>query len=409
MIERREYMALLKKWKDEQVIKVISGIRRCGKSTLLTEFCKYLQKTGVSAERIIYINFEDIENEMLLDYKALYSYIKERLSDEEMTYVFLDEIQAVPQFQKAVDSLFVKKNTDIYITGSNAYLLSGELATLLSGRYVEINMLPLSFGEYYELRAISDKEKAFSDYINFGGLPYIARLGDDTEKIDMYLEGIYNTIVIKDIEERQKRHYPDSGGRKVTDITLLKNISRFLAGNAGNLVSVKSISDYITSGGRKISQNTVSDYLQALIEPYVFYPSERYDVFGKQLLKTNQKMYLSDLGLRRCMVSKKQYDLGFSVENIVFLELKRRGYDVKTGKAGSSEIDFVARKNERICYYQVTASMLDEKTFDREMAPLREINDNYPKAVLTLDKLTSGNYDGIEVVNVIDWLLEPLK
>ncbi len=406
MVERKEYMSLLKKWRDENVIKVISGMRRCGKSTLLKQFCSYLIEDGVSDKNIIYINFEELEKEELLDYRVLYKYIKERLCNDTMTYIFLDEIQNVPDFQKTVDSLYVKENIDLYITGSNAYLLSGELATLLSGRYIEINILPLSFSEYYELRGGSDREAVFTDYMNFGGLPYLAKLGEDAEKIDMYLEGIYNTIVIKDIEERQRRRNPDSQTRKVTDIALLKNISKFLASSAGNLVSVKSISDYITSGGRKISPNTVNDYLQALIEPYIFYPSERYDVYGKQLLKTNQKMYLADLGLRRCMLPKRKYDLGFTVENIVFLELKRRGYNVKTGKVRDAEIDFVARKNDRLYYFQVTASMTDEKTFEREISPLRAVNDNYPKTILTLDKFTVGNYDGIEVVNLIDWLLK---
>lgn len=405
MVERKAYMTLLKKWKDEQVIKVISGIRRSGKSTLLKQFCEFLKESGVPSERILFINFEELENESLLDYKSLYSFIKERLTDGEMTYVFLDEIQNVPEFQKTVDSLYVKNNVDIYITGSNAYLLSGELATLLSGRYVEINMLPLSFREYCEIRGDGNFDALFSDYMNFGGLPYIAKLGNDTEKIDMYLEGIYNTIVLKDIEERQRRREPYSTDRKINDIVLLKNISKFLASSAGNLVSVKSIADYITSGGRKISQNTVSDYVEALIEPYIFYPAERYDIYGKRLLTTIRKMYIADTGLRRCMSQRKKYDLGFTVENIVFLELKRRGYDVKTGKAGETEIDFVVRKNDRLSYFQVTASMLEEKTFEREMLPLKSINDNYPKTVLTLDRFSLGNYDGIEVVNVIDWLL----
>ncbi len=406
MIERKAYMTLLKKWKDEQVIKVISGIRRSGKSTLLKQFCEFLKENGVPSERILFINFEELENESLLDYKMLYNYVKDNLKDGEMTYVFLDEIQNVPDFQKTVDSLYVKNNVDIYITGSNAYLLSGELATLLSGRYVEINMLPLSFREYCEIRGEKNYDVLFSDYMNFGGLPYVAKLGNDTEKIDMYLEGIYNTIVLKDIEERQRRREPYSTDRKINDIALLKNISRFLASSAGNLVSVKSIADYITSGGRKISQNTVSDYVEALIEPYIFYPAERYDIYGKRLLTTIRKMYIADTGLRRCMSQRKKYDLGFTVENIVFLELKRRGYDVKTGKAGETEIDFVVRKNDKLSYFQVTASMLEEKTFEREMQPLKSINDNYPKTVLTLDRFSLGNYDGIEVVNVIDWLLD---
>lgn len=406
MVQRDEYLNQLKKWKDEQVIKVITGIRRCGKSTLLEMYRDYLKSEGVSDDRIISINFEELEYEELLDYKALYNYIKERLHKTETTYIFLDEIQQVENFQKAVDSLYVKKNTDIYITGSNAYLLSGELATLLSGRYVEINMLPLSFAEFCQIKKSGDKNELFAEYMKNGGLPYITNLGDDSEKIDTYLEGIYNTIIVKDIEERQKRRESDPDKRKVTDIALLKNISRFLAGSIGSPISVKSIADYVTSSGRKVSQNTVDDYVEALTEPYIFYPVERYDVLGKQLLKKNRKMYIVDLGLRRHLLARQRYDLGFSLENIIYFELLRRGYSVNIGKIGASEIDFVARKNDNVSYYQVTASMTEESTFEREMSPLKGITDNYPKTVITLDRFTLGNYEGIEVVNAIDWLLD---
>ena len=406
MIQRKEYLDLLKKWKDEQVIKVITGIRRCGKSTLLNLYQDYLRTQGVADDQIVYVNFEELEYEDLLDYKALYNYIKSRLHSEKTTYIFLDEIQQVADFQKAVDSLYVKQNVDIYITGSNAYLLSGELATLLSGRYVEINMLPLSFAEFCEVKGGSDKDALLAEYMKNGGLPYIAKLTGKTEKVDMYLEGIYNTIIVKDIEERQKRKERDPNKRKVNDITLLKNISKFLASSVGSPVSMKSIADYITSGGRSISQATVSDYVDALIEPYIFYPAERYDVLGKQLLKTNRKMYIVDLGIRRHLLPRKRYDLGFSLENVAYLELLRRGYEVNIGKVGTTEVDFVARKNDNVFYFQVTASMVEEATFDREMSPLKAINDNYPKIVITLDRYTPGNYEGIHVVNAIDWLLE---
>ena len=406
MIQRDEYLNMLKKWKDEQVIKVITGIRRCGKSTLLEMFRDYLKTQNVADEQIVYINFEELENEALLDYKSLYNYIKERLDSSKMTYVFLDEIQRVEEFQKAVDSLYVKKNVDIYITGSNAYLLSGELATLLSGRYVEINMLPLSFAEFCEMKNGDDKDKLFAEYLKNGGIPYVAMLNDETDKIDMYLEGIYNTIIVKDVEERQNRKETNPNKRRITDLSLLKNISKFLASSIGSPISVKSIADYITSSGRRISQNTVDDYVQALVEPYIFYVVERYDVLRKQLLKKNQKMYIVDLGIRRHLLARRKYDLGFSLENIVFLELIRRGYTVNIGKVGESEIDFVARKNDNVYYYQVTASMTEESTFEREMAPLKSIRDNYPKAVITLDSFTLGNYECIEVVNAIDWLLQ---
>ena len=405
MVQRNEYLEQLKKWKDEQVIKVVTGIRRCGKSTLLEMFQAYLKTQGVCDDQIISINFEELEYEDLLDYKALYNYIKERLHKTKTTYIFLDEIQQVENFQKAVDSLYVKKNVDVYITGSNAYLLSGELATLLSGRYIEIKLLPLSFSEFCELRASEDKEALFVEYMKNGGLPYIAALGNDSDRIDTYLEGIYNTIIVKDVEERQRRKETDPNKRKITDIALLKNISKFLAGSIGSPVSVKSIADYVTSSGRKISQNTVDDYVDALVEPYIFYPAERFDVVGKQLLKTNQKMYIVDLGLRRHLLARQKYDLGFSLENIIYFELLRRGYSVNVGKVGATEIDFVARKNDEIVYYQVTASMVEESTFEREMAPLKSVNDNYPKTVITLDRFTLGNYEGIKVVNAIDWLL----
>ena len=405
MVQRNEYLEQLKKWKDEQVIKVVTGIRRCGKSTLLSMFQDYLKEQGVGDDQIISINFEELEYEDLLDYKALYNYVKERLHKTKTTYVFLDEIQQVVDFQKAVDSLYVKNNVDVYVTGSNAYLLSGELATLLSGRYIEIKMLPLSFAEFCELREGGDKEALFAEYMKNGGLPYVAALGNDSEKIDTYLEGIYNTIIIKDVEERQRRKETDPNKRKINDIALLKNISKFLASSIGSPISVKSIADYVTSSGRKVSQSTIDDYVEALVEPYIFYPAERFDVLGKQLLKKNQKMYIVDLGLRRYLLARGKYDLGFSLENIIYFELLRRGYSVNVGKVGLTEIDFVARKNEEVLYYQVTASMVEETTFEREMQPLRTISDNYPKTVITLDRFTLGNYEGITVVNAVDWLL----
>ena len=405
MVQRHEYLDQLKKWKDKSVIKVITGIRRCGKSTLLELYREYLKTQGVTDDQIISINFEELEYEELLDYKSLYNFIKEKLHATKTTYIFLDEIQQVENFQKAVDSLYVKKNVDVYITGSNAYLLSGELATLLSGRYIEINMLPLSFSEFYEMRPNSDKDALLAEYMQNGGFPYIPSLGNDADMIDTYLEGIYNTIIIKDVEERSKRKEKDPNKRKITDVALLKNISRFLAGSIGSPISIKSIADYVTSSGRKTSQNTVDDYVEALIEPYIFYPAERYDILGKQLLKKNQKMYIVDLGLRRHLLSRQRYDLGFSLENIIYFELLRRGYSVNIGKVGVTEIDFVAKKNDEVHYYQVTASMTEESTFEREMAPLKNITDNYPKTVITLDRFTPGNYDGIQVVNAIDWLL----
>ncbi|MBR0160661.1 MAG: ATP-binding protein [Oscillospiraceae bacterium] len=406
MIERHEYLNELQKWKNEKVIKVVTGLRRCGKSTLLSMFQEQLLKSGTAKEQIISINFEDLQYETLKDYSALYRHVTERLCRDRMNYIFLDEIQMVQDFQKAVDSLYIRDNVDLYITGSNAYLLSGELATLLSGRYVEIRMLPLSFREYCELKGSGEGDALFSEYMRYGALPYIAAMDDPASKADVYLEGIYNTIIVKDIELRQQRRENDPNKRKITDMTLLRNIARFLAESVGSPVSVKSISDYITSTGRKISQNTVNDYVEALIEPYIFYPAERFDIKGKQLLKQNHKLYIVDLGLRRHLVPKRNYDLGHSLENLVYLELLRRGFTVMIGKAGSAEVDFVAKKGDNILYFQVAASLIEESTFVREFAPLKAIADNYPKTILTLDHFTPGNYDGITVANAVDWLLE---
>lgn len=405
MVERKEYLDQLWAWKDEQLIKVVTGIRRCGKSTLLKQFQNRLQNTGIGEEQIISINFEDLDNEPLLDYKELYRYIKERLCENKMNYIFLDEIQNVSSFEKVVDSLYVKDNTDVYVTGSNAYMLSSDLATLLSGRYVEISMLPFSFREYVTITGMQE-EQAFTEYMKTGGIPYVAVMDRTDEKVDQYLEGIYNTVIIRDIEERQLRKEKLSGKRNITDIALLKTLARYLASVVGSPVSMRSITDYLISSGRKISPNTVNDYVEALIESFIFYPAERFDIVGKQLLKVNRKMYIVDLGLRNHILPRKKYDLGFSVENIVYFELLRRGYRVNIGKYGSTEVDFVAQKQGVVSYYQVTADMTAEETFEREMRPLRSIRDNYEKIVLTLDRFSMGNYEGIKVTNVIEWLLE---
>ena len=403
MVKREEYLRRLQEWKDEQVIKVVTGIRRCGKSTLLSQYQDYLLNNGIEEQQIISVNFEELEYEELTDYKRLYAYIKERLYDKGMTYIFLDEIQKVPSYEKVVDSLYVKKGTDIYIAGSNAHMLSSDLATLLTGRYVEISMLPLSFKEY--CKQTGDRpDKGFSEYMKNGGMPYVASMEKTSEKVSTYLEGIYNTVIIKDIEDRQMRKEQDSAKRKITDIVLLKSIAKFLSSTIGSPVSVRSVTDYLVSSGRKVSANTVNDYMEALAESFIFYPVERFDIAGKQLLKVNKKWYMVDLGLRNYILPKKHYDLGFSIENIVYFELLRRNYRVNIGKYGNAEVDFVARKNDILTYFQVTADMTSETTFEREMRPLRQIKDNYEKIILTLDQYTPGNYDGIRVINIIDWL-----
>ena len=404
MVQRKEYLEKLIEWKDDDVIKVVTGIRRCGKSTLLMQYQDYLKSIGIEENQIIAVNFEELEYEELCDYKKLYAYIKDRLVADKTTYIFLDEIQKVPSFEKVVDSLYVKPNIDIYITGSNAYMLSGDLATLLTGRYVEISMLPLSFSEYMQL-SDKDKESAFADYIKYGGLPFVATMDRTDDKVDTYLEGIYNTVIVKDIEDRQKRQESNSDKRKINDIPLLKTIAKYLSSVIGSPVSLRGITNYLVSSGRKISTNTVSNYVNALIESFIFYPAERFDIVGKQLLQANKKYYMVDLGIRNHILPRKYYDLGFSVENIVFFELLRRGCKVTIGKYQENEVDFVAERRGELTYIQVTADMVSESTFDREMKPLYAIQDNYEKIVLTLDKLTVGNYDGIKVVNVIDWLL----
>ena len=405
MVERKEYISSLIQWKEEKVIKVVTGIRRCGKSTLLNQYQSWLLQNGVSDEQIVSINFEELEYEELLDYKKLYVYLKERLVCGKTTYIFLDEIQKVPMFEKAVDSIYVKPDVDVYITGSNAYFLSGELATLLTGRYVEIKMLPLSFKEFLDITK-SEKEQGFSEYLKNGGLPYIASMERTTEKVETYLEGIYNTVIVKDIEDRQSRREVDPNKRKITDIVLLKNISKYLASVIGSSVSIKNIADYLVSNGRKISPNTVDDYVEALTESFVFYSADRFDVFGKQLLKVNKKFYIVDLGLRNYILPRQNYDLGSSMENVVYFELLRRGYRVNIGKIGDTEVDFVAQKNGVYKYFQVTANMTAKETFEREIRPLQNIRDNYEKIILTADMLTLGNYNGIIVKNLLDWLLE---
>ena len=404
MVERKEYLERLAQWKDEQVIKVITGIRRCGKSTLLLQYQAWLKANGVSADQIVSVNFEELEYEELLDYRKLYEYLKNHLCVGKKTYIFLDEIQKVTAFEKVVDSLYVKPDIDIYITGSNAYMLSSDLATLLTGRYVEIKMLPLSFKEFLDITAL-DAEQGLAEYLRDGGLPYIAVMNRTSEKVETYLEGIYNTVIVKDIEDRQARKESEPSKRKITDITLLKTIAKYLASVVGNPVSIRSITNYLTSNGRKLSPNTVSDYVDALIESFIFYPAERFDIVGKQLLKANRKLYIVDLGLRNYILPRQNYDLGFSLENIVYFELLRRGYRVMIGKVGNTEVDFVAERKGTYSYIQVTADMTAKETFERELKPLSNIRDNYEKIVLTADRFTPGNYNGIQVKYLPDWLL----
>ncbi len=393
MVERQEYMQKLIQWKDRQVIKVVTGVRRCGKSTLLLMFRDFLEKNGVDSKKCISINFEDLRYEELKDYHKLYVYIMEHVTEEGRYYIFLDEIQLVPDFQKAVDSLYLHENVDLYLTGSNAAMLSGELATMLSGRYVEIRMLPLSFREYYELVG-GDRKEAFNAYYRKGGFPYAALLQEEAIRRD-YLMGIYNTVLLKDIVER----------KRIADVPLLEGIIRFLADNIGNVVSVKKISDSLTSDGRKTTAMTVDGYVQALKDAFILYEANRYDVKGKQYLRSLEKYYLVDIGLRSLLLGERVRDVGRILENIVYLELLRRGYRVSVGKVDTLEVDFVAESGDERIYYQVSASVLDPATYDREFRPLKRIHDNYPKYVLSMDDLPMGE-DGIRQMNIIDFLLE---
>lgn len=394
MIQRKQYMNKLIKMKDENIIRVITGIRRSGKSTLLLLFQDYLKENGVSEDQIISLNFEDMQYEPLLDYHKLYEYIMARLAPGKKSYVFLDEIQSVPMFQKVVDSLYIKDNVDVYITGSNAHLLSGDLATLLSGRYIEVKMLPLSFVEYFELKGGSNPKDTFPSYYLNGAFPQAATIADDEVRAD-YVRGIYNTVLLKDIVAR----------KKITDIELLESVSRFMFDNIGNIVSSQKIADSLTSYGRKTTPVTVENYLSALMDAYVLYKAPRYDLKGKQHLKSLEKYYLADVSLRHIALGERNRDIGRILENIVFLELIRRGYTVRIGKVGEKEVDFVATSGDQKVYYQVAASVLDPATFEREFEPLRIIKDHYPKFVLTMDDFPVGD-NGIRQMNIVDFLLE---
>lgn len=396
MIPRDNYLDFLIRSKDKQIIKVISGIRRCGKSTLFELYKKYLLNNGIEAQQIISINFEDMDYEELQDYHKLYKYIKDRLLPDKMNYIFLDEIQHVQSFERAVDSLFIKKNTDIYITGSNAYFMSGELATLLSGRYIELRMLPLSFAEYCigNTDNISDKEK-YRRYIENGSFPYVLNYNNDEKEIRDYLSGIYNTVLLKDIVARYR----------ISDVMMLESVVKFVFDNIGNQLSTTKIANTMTSDGRKIDQKTVEKYIKALLDSMMIYQARRYNIKGKQYLKTLEKYYAVDIGLRYMLLGKRSTDVGHILENVVYLELIRRGYDVYVGQVGDMEVDFVAMNSDGITYYQVSASVRDDRTLERELKSLQKINDHYPKYILTLDDDPDADYDGIRRINALDWLL----
>lgn len=397
-IRRTKYIEELKKWKDKNLIKVVTGIRRCGKSTLFELYIEYLKEMKIDDKHIISINLESIDYDFK-NYRELYNYVMSKIKDNKKYYVFLDEVQNIEEFQKAVDSLYIKDNIDIYITGSNAFLLSGELATLLTGRYVEIKMLPLSFKEYilaYENN--NNYQSLFLEYMKNGGMPGILSISDlDNNDINIYLDGIFSTVVVKDIMARNK----------IVNKTLLENIIKFIFDSIGSTISTKKISDTLTSKGISTSNHTVENYIRAFVESYLIYKAERFDVKGKNLLVRDYKYYIVDTGLRSYLLGKKaDSDMGHILENIVYLELLRRGYKVYVGKVDNNEIDFVAENRDGIKYFQVALTVRDEKVLERELRSLQNTGDHYPKYLITMDMDLEADYSGITKINIIDWLLK---
>ncbi|GHV88021.1 ATPase [Spirochaetia bacterium] len=397
MIDRPYYVQKLIGFKDKQLIKIVTGVRRCGKSTLFQLFQEYLLNNGAAPNQIQTINLEDVDNTPLLDYAVLHNTIKARLVSDKMNYVFLDEIQNVPDFQKAANSLFIKKNVDLYLTGSNSRVLSGEWATMLSGRYVTIQMLPLSFKEYASaFPGTSNVPELYRHYIENSSFPYTLELQNSRDQIHDYLRGLYSTVLLKDIIEN----------KKIVDVMQLENVIKFMFNNIGNEVSVNKIKNTLATDGRKITPQTIEHYLEALTDSFILYKAGRYDVKGKQYLKTLEKYYLVDIGLRSFLLGNANTDAGHILENVIYLELIRRGYTVYIGKVGAAEVDFVATKNGRCEYYQAALTVLDPATLKRELAPLDAIADHNPKYLITADYFPASSYNGIQHVNAFDWLLE---
>lgn len=396
MIERKNYLTKLIKFKDKDLIKIITGVRRCGKSTMMELYKNYLIQNGISKSQIISLNLEDLSFSFINNYLDLYNYITSKLLKDKKNYVFIDEVQIIDEFQKAVDSLYLNKNIDLYITGSNAKLLSSELSTLLAGRYIEIKMLPLSFKEYISIKKEKDLEKLYNEYITLGSFPYSTMLEED--EISLYLGSLYNDVIIKDIIIR----------KNISDEAMLKSVANFALDNIGNILSSNNIANTMTSDGRKVNVKTIEKYLEGFQESFFLYKAQRYDIKGKQYLKTNEKYYVVDLGLRYFMLGRKLGDRGHILENVIYLELKRRGYDVYVGKVDEYEIDFVAINSQGRMYIQVCETLKDNenKILTRELNSLEKINDNYTKIILTLDKIPLSNENGIIVKNAIDWLIE---
>ena len=392
LIKRKEYLDFLIKLKDKNIIKVVTGIRRCGKSTLFELYKKYLFENGVKDDQIISLNFENPSDMKFSDWKGLYNYVNDKIDSKKMYYVFLDEVQILEHFEKAVDGLFLNKNIDLYVTGSNSYMLSGELATYLTGRYMQIHMLPLSFSEFLEYYGKENELKKYNTYIENGGFPYLLNLDNNNDLIRNYLDGIYNTILLKDVVSRNN----------VKDTLILESIVKFLFDNIGQIVSTNKISATLNSNNRKNSVNTIESYLSYLLDSYLIYKVSRYDIRGKEYLKTGDKYYVCDLGLRNYLLGGIK-DLGSILENVIFLELKRKGYQIYIGKYDDLEVDFVLKNNDGIKYVQVALSVRDEKTLARELNVLKKIKDNYPKYLITLD-YDKVDHEGIRQIPALEFL-----
>ena len=395
-IPRKEYMEQLESFRDKALIKVITGVRRCGKTTLMSLFKDKLRQSGISDKAIVSINFEDFDSQELTDPKALHDYLKSKLIPGKMVYFFLDEIQQVKDFPQVLDSLYIRQGVDLYVTGSNANLLSSEIATLISGRYIEIKMLPLSFSEFVgaqkQERSLAENYRV---YLEKSAFPYALAM-DTPNMVRAYLEGIYNTIFVKDVMQR----------KAIADPGLLESVARFLFDNIGSLVSTKKIADTLTSLGRKVDVKTVEKYVAALTESFILYEARRYDIQGKEQLARLEKYYLVDLGLRRVLLGNRAMDIGHVLENVIYLELLRRGFEVYVGKVADTEVDFVAKNEKGLQYIQVAATVRDEATLTRELRPLQKISDSYPKMILTLDEDPTADFDGICRMNALQWLIE---
>lgn len=395
IIDRPAYTQRISEFQNTQIIKILTGLRRSGKSTLLKLIQKKLIESGISEERIVEINLELLENEYLKDYHALNTYILEHLDGKKRTYLFIDEIQEVPYFEKVLSSLLLRDDVDMYVTGSSSKMLSGELSTLLSGRYVEIPVYPFSYPEYLQLlkERNPDPENSLSNWLLKGGLPY--SIGFSDSAWTTYMDGIYNTVLIRDVIQR----------KRISDVTLLDSLSQYLANNISNRITSNGIAGYLTSAGKKTTSKTVDAYLEALSDAFLIYPVQPYDLRGKKIFNRSQKYYFGDTGLRQHLIGDHIRDFGRLLENAVFLELKRRGYRVYTGRLNQEEVDFVAVKGGDIHYYQVSASILDEKTREREFRVLEMIPDNFPKTILSLDSFDFSQ-GGIRHQNLSDFFLE---